>query len=233
MAPLNNTDSIVEGFGGMPQWGVTQALTLANPNVIGEPGFQLTPDERSNELQQRSDFYFGRMGASIETMNSANESMLKGEIPADVSAAVRRAASENSIMRGIGGQAGRALSARDLGVTSSAIQQQGMQNQEKIAGLQQTLATTTNSIREAGLARNKDLQALENDSRRLNLDAISQERQRVGTNIQANMQLLGLMRDMVNSQYSLAAQMSLGAGDPSGVISAYDAWLARFAEQFV
>lgn len=90
-----------------------------------------------------------KAGEELDAASKANQAFLLGQIPADVAAAVRKAASENSITRGLGiGSSARALSARDLGTQSTALMAQGIQSAVSIANARntnaQTLATVAN-----------------------------------------------------------------------------------------
>lgn len=62
-----------------------------------------------------------------DAASAINESLMRGEIPKDVADQLKRTAAFTSVVTG-GGGAGtqRALTARDLGTTSLALQQQGM-----------------------------------------------------------------------------------------------------------
>lgn len=62
-----------------------------------------------------------------DAASAINESLMRGEIPKDVADQLKRTAAYTSVVTG-GGGAGtqRALTARDLGTTSLALQQQGM-----------------------------------------------------------------------------------------------------------
>lgn len=73
----------------------------------------------------------------MKQMSTVAGSQLKGEIPADVEAQVRMQAAEKGLFNGLGanGPANRALTARDLGLTSMQIQQQGQQAGQALAGL--------------------------------------------------------------------------------------------------
>lgn len=98
----------------------------------------------------KSEAGVGQANAELDAASKANQAFLLGQIPADVAAAVRKAASENSITRGLGvGSSARALSARDLGTQSTALMAQGIQSAVSIANARnanaQTLATVANA----------------------------------------------------------------------------------------
>ena len=60
-----------------------------------------------------------------DAMHRNVTSMLAGNIPEDVDAQVRRRAAETALRFGIGGDSGRALEARDLGLTSLDMMKEG------------------------------------------------------------------------------------------------------------
>ena len=217
--------NIQPGFGGSPQWTAIQQNALDTTNYDAQRipvGFADVPGTIVG--QKLSD-----MSASLDKLTKANESMLKGEIPADVSASVRRAASENSIMRGVGGQAGRALSARDLGTTSVSIKQQGIENEEKIHEGRTSIAAAFENIRQFNLNRNTALSELAIKAKEQNLSAIDVERQRISTNVNANVNLIGTLATLVAQQQNIAVQAASNKVDPTNIIASMDKWLAAIA----
>jgi len=86
------------------------------------------------------------MQDTIGAMETANAAYLSGKIPNDVSAMVRQAASETSKKYGLYGQGAVALTARDLGLTSLQIQQQGLTTAATIAGLKSNVATVQGAM---------------------------------------------------------------------------------------
>lgn len=134
------------------------------------------------------------MESSYDRMSAQNESMLKGELPADLAAAVRRAASETSVASGTFGGAARALSARDLGRTSYDVMQQGMQNEANIAAGRKGLAEVAQAMRSFNMdyglrvsdARQKQSQLM------LNRAAQGIERAQTISDIQATRQDLAI-----------------------------------------
>lgn len=219
--------NVQEGFGGDSQWEALKKYGLSDTDSIGK--LDAKTSARDAELQGYVDSSLGAAQASIDKMTEANASALKGEIPADVTAAVRRAASENSIMRGIGGQASRALSARDLGVTSSDIQRKALETESVIGAANRNLATVREGMRQSELTRSAQLDELRLKSKSSNLAAIDLERQRISTNIQANVQILGYIERLVEAQQQLAVQASSNDIDPSGLMATFDGWLSQFS----
>jgi hypothetical protein len=62
---------------------------------------------------------------------SINEALMSGEIPKDVADQLKRSAAYTSVMGGGGAGTQRALTARDLGLTSLELQQRGMTGAER------------------------------------------------------------------------------------------------------
>ena len=219
------TPKAQQGFGGETQWDTIKQYALANTDVAGRNGYAATGDADLAKLSAGIETQLGASAAALDKMSKANEAMLSGEIPADVSASVRRAASENSIMRGIGGQASRALSARDLGVTSMAVKQTALDTESKITSLRGELATRAQGYRDSLADRNLKLVELENNARELNLKGIDVERQRIATNIAANVSILDSITELVKTQQSLSVQAAGSDIDATGMMSSIDNWL--------
>ena len=214
------------GFGGLSQWEAIEKHGITDPSQIG------VLDEQTREREES--LYSGVQGAltgmedSIKRLSEANASMLKGEIPADVSASVRRAASESSIAGGVFGSASRALSARDLGRTSADIKQQGIQNEASIAEAKNSLASSYESIRQYNLNRNAAIAELSLKAKQQNLSAIEQERMRIATNIESNISILGQIAQLSIQQQSIAASAAANRIDPGNIISSLDNVIAQF-----
>ena len=105
----------------VPGWKerIVEAAAGAHDNVTA-----LTEAFRTRVLPEAMDAA-DRMGTQ---MIGIVESQLRGEIPEDVAAQLRRHAAEVSQQIGVRGQAAQYLTARDLGRTSLDLQQLGLQN---------------------------------------------------------------------------------------------------------
>lgn len=221
--------SVMEGFGGQKQWEAIEQHGLTDASQIGV----LPEDVKA----QTDSLYGGTMDAlskmedSINRMSEANASLLKGEIPADVSSAVRRAAAESSISGGIFGSSARNLSARDLGKTSFDIQQTGFANEQAIQSGYDALGKAKESIREYSLNREATLQELQVKARQINLSGIDLERSRIATNIDSNLKILDMMTNMIVNQQSIAAGAAANDVDPGNIIASIDGWLTKFNEK--
>lgn len=129
-----------------------------------------------------------------DAASAINDALMRGEIPKDVADQLQRSAAFASVMGGGGAGVQRALTARDLGTTSLALQQQGMQGAERwtqmMAGLMPEQTTAAGVMATQGMTPQMALQAsLENASRQLQTDLANVEG-RVQTSLQS--QQLGL-----------------------------------------
>jgi len=221
--------NVMEGFGGQKQWEAIEQHGLTDASQIGV----LPEDVKA----QTDSLYGGTMDAlskmedSINRMSEANASLLKGEIPADVSSAVRRAAAESSMAGGVFGSSARNLSARDLGKTSFDIQQTGFANEQAIQSGYDALGKAKESIREYSLNRESTLQELQVKARQVNMSGIDLERSRIATNIDSNLKILDMMTNMIVNQQSIAASAAANDVDPGNIIASIDGWLTKFNEK--
>ena len=218
----------VEGFGGASQWDTIEKYALGPTDISTTPGNEAIPFSEAGVPSGMVGEKLTSLEDSINRLSEANASMLKGEIPADVSAAVRRAASESSVTGGIFGGSSRALSARDLGRTSMEIKQQGIANESSLLEARGMLAAAHENIRQYNLTRNSNLAELSIKARELNLDAINVERQRIATNIEANVNILRMIADMAVQQQSIAAQAAAAGVETDNIIGSLDAMIAQF-----
>lgn len=218
----------MEGFGGASQWETLEKYALGPSDITTTAGNQAIDFADADKPSELVGKQLLSLEDSINKMSEANASMLKGEIPADVSAAVRRAASESSIAGGLFGSSSRALSARDLGKTSLDIRQQGIANEQGIAQAKGTLAAAYEGIRNANLTRNMQLAELSIKARTANMEAIDLERQRIATNIEANINIMKMISDMVIAQQSTATQAAIGGVETDNILASFDAMIAQF-----
>lgn len=226
MATTKTTSNVQSGYGGVSQWDAIKQYALASP-VSGSSGYKPLSDEELATPSPEIAKQFEGLKTSIDNLSAANASLLKGEIPADVAANVRRAAAESSIAGGIFGSSSRNLSARDLGLTSMQIRAQGVDTEEKINTMRSNLSAAIETIRKNNIDRNTQLAQLDLQAREQNLKAIDVERQRIQTNISANVNILQAMAGLAEAQQRIAVTASASDVDPSNVISSIDNWLAQ------
>ena len=221
------SSNYVDAFGGDSLWESLQAHSLSSTSYK-DMGLSASGDKDSplnDSLLSGATGALTSMKGSLAKMSSANESMLKGEIPADVSASVRRAASENSIMRGVGGQAGRALSARDLGLSSMDIKQKGIENEGKLAEMRRGMADSYDKMRTWSKTYDAGLRELEIKARAENTTAISHELDRAKFNAQRNVDLVKILGDLVSNQQSVAGTLAGNDIDPAGSMASFQQYI--------
>jgi|SRR6186713_593814 len=118
-----------------------QAQTIA-ANAQNIPGLKQQAEEINafnikqnlGQLSQALEFIAPGQLAQAQGLVS---SQLRGEVPADVAAQLQRRSTAQSLLGGFGGNSGigRNLSARDFGLTSMGIQQQGLANFSNLASM--------------------------------------------------------------------------------------------------
>lgn len=118
-----------------------QAQTIA-ANSQNLPGLKQQAEEINafnikqnlGQLSQALEFIAPGQLAQAQGLVS---SQLRGEVPADVAAQLQRRSAAQSLLGGFGGNSGlgRNLSARDFGLTSMSIQQQGLANFSNLASM--------------------------------------------------------------------------------------------------
>ena len=103
--------------------------------------------ERVNALQLPQDVQSKEaLGEAITT----SQSFARGEIPEDLRAQVEQSSAERSLQSGIGlGQAGRNLTARDIGRTSVDLAQQGIENIAALSAQQFQFDSLKEEMRQA------------------------------------------------------------------------------------
>jgi len=225
--------NVMPGFGGASQWETTERYVLSDPVASRTPGNEAIPFDQAGIPTGPLGDSVSALSKSIEQLSEANASMLRGEIPADVSASVRRAASETSVAGGVFGSAGRALSARDLGKTSYEIKKQGLAVQTAVVEARSGLSEIYEKVREYDLSRNMALTDLSYKARELNLSAIEQERQRVATNIQANVNILRMLADLKIAQQEVSVTAASQEIDPANIMASFDSMIAALNDKLI
>lgn len=116
--------------------------TAANQAVLPETEKLATAVNtfQSGELRRLMDAAFPFFGGLLAKGSENTASLLRGELPADVSRAVEASAAARALGGGYGGSGmGRALTLRDLGRTSFDATQQGLMNFGQLAQLTRPL----------------------------------------------------------------------------------------------
>lgn len=219
---------VVAGFGGRTQWEVLEEHALMDRRA-GTSGFAIVSDEEAENPGRYASPLMAGMAESLDRMSRANAALISGEIPADVSSAVRRSASESSITRGSFGASARALSARDLGRTSLDVMKQGQEQQTAINNARLELGKTYEAIKKTNLARNQEIVNMESNIASNNREVVSLERQRIATNINSNVQTLQLLGDLVSKQQLYMVEAAKEGIDTSPIRDTFDSWIAAIS----
>ena len=145
-----------------------------------------------------------------------------------MSAAVRRAAGESSISRGVFGGSARALSARDLGTTSVQIKQQGIETEKSLIEARGSLAKSMQDMREFNKTYDLTLREMEYKQREQNLSAIEKELERAQFNASSNLKIMELIATTVSNAQQVAGTMASNDVDPSGSLQTFQYYLDSF-----
>lgn len=132
-------------------------FSFTDPTDI--PSFETSEQRRARFLAE-ADAYGAQAGRlvsgaeqDVENLRKYSQQLLTGQIPADVSEAVRKASVAAGMQRGVArGQMGRGLTARDLGLTSMQLREQGAATAAQAAGLGLSQAEFAQRQREFGIS---------------------------------------------------------------------------------
>jgi len=110
--------------------------------------------------------YVAKASASLDKMNAANADFMGGKISKDVAAEIQRKASESAAMQGFGiGKMGAVKTLRDIGLKSTSMVQQGMQNQATITEGYKGLAGVQEAVREYNSSFAQNAEQLRNSAK--------------------------------------------------------------------
>lgn len=142
--------SLLAGKPSIPNWGTVdlgqQQTKAINENTASLPALE---GEASNVNSFNSQQLMSTLGQAIpgfeglsEGISNNIDSMLKGELPADVQSNIQDSAAARSLTGGFGGSglAGN-LTARDLGLNSLDLTQQGISSAQKWIGQMAQITT--------------------------------------------------------------------------------------------
>jgi len=119
-------------------------LVAKSPEDLG-----LVPEEEEIDLGAQFESGVENLSLIADQLQEQATPMLSGELPDDVVAQIRNNAAEAAIQGGLGlGQAARNLEARDLGLTSIQLQQQGVQTMQAAAQIREVAAKTAEARRQ-------------------------------------------------------------------------------------
>lgn len=233
--PASSTSSLESVTGKNVQHGQTweelQKYVVKDPSSLKDFGLSQFGETDYSKVNEMYDKMVGSLGTSAEEMNKANEALLQGKIPDDVVAQVRQVASEKSSGQGLFGQAGRALSARDLGLQSLQIKQQGIENQAKVSAVQEAAANLSETRRQFMKNYDANLASFQQSVRESNLKGIALEQDRLQFNAKQNMLVLTSLLDLAKSQQDLVYRYMASDMSPTSVSASFDNWIAELRKQ--
>lgn len=161
-----------------------------------------TDTEFLGETREESSEAFSGIEDTISSLQSINQSRLRGEVSGDVAEQLRAQSAETALAGGISTEspAARSLQARDFGLTSMQIQEAGIQTQKDIASMQSNLAQLRESRYQFQENMKLDREKMMEQSRQF---GASLEQDALRTQI-ANRELI-LKRDSFNADQNLRA----------------------------
>ena len=166
--------------------------------------------------------------SALQIADSA-QSLLKGELPADVAAQIRQQSSEAALRFGLGtDQAAAALTARDLGLTSMQLQQEGVSRMTQAAAMRESSAKLAQSRAEFGRQYNLALDDFQTKVRTLNLQGLALEQDRQQFNAKQNMTILSFMVDLLGKQQELGYRYASSDMDATNMMGAFDSMMTQF-----
>lgn len=195
-------------------------LPYRDPADLGLPN--LTENLQSS--MSATDNVLNSLDEAITAMDKANSARLQGQIPDDVVQQVRMASAESASSRGLGvdSPAARNLVARDLGLTSLDIQQQGLATQAQVGQLRQNQADL-NRLREGFFAQHQlSVQTAREEARRTDLNREELELRRKITNVESNLNLIKMIGDLTIQRADVQYRMAASDIDSSNVAADYN-----------
>lgn len=204
-------------------------LTKSDPASLG---ISLPTEDEMAASAERYDTYSRGLQASLDSMNEVNQSFLAGEVPNDVAVQVAKSAAAKAQVGGIFGQSARALSARDLGLTSLDLVQKGVAQQASIADLQRTSAAAESSRENWMKALTLSAAEVGNAVRQTNLGAIDTDLKRQIANVTASLQLTEYMTDLMKAQQQIGYQYSYGDMDPANAFASFDNFMGTMDSKY-
>lgn len=203
-------------------YNLTKAYTMVDPNDPSKLGLPMTDPADYAALKQSYDAARAKLGTSIDQMSEANQPFLKGEIPVDVMAQIRRVTSEASIGQGLFGSGSRALTAQDIGLTSMDIKSKGLAQQDAITQRQAGLAAL--DMQRQDMLKTYDLNVVrfQDQVRNTNLSGLKLEQARLQFNASQNLGLMQLASQLLIAREQLGFQYANVDIDSTGMQESMD-----------
>lgn len=216
---------------GAPQAQITVDDPVVTPEFKDPKAFGLDlPDpETYSEMDTLFTDALKNVNSLADSVVKANEAYLKGELPGDVVAEIRRNTAETALKSGAGGdsQAAANLTARDLGTTSVQLQQQGIANTQVAAELYKVTASLAESRREFDKTYALNVNTFLDSVRKTDLTGVALEQDRLMFNAKQNLAIVGYIGELATARADIAYKMAAADIDPSGATAGFDQIIAQ------
>lgn len=210
----------------------TSTLDQLNKYVLRDDTANTQPTVAVDKILSAENVFDSQVSAlekSAMQLEDSAQSLLKGEIPADVAAQIRQQSSEASLRFGLGtDQAAAAVTARDLGLTSLQVQQEGVSRMTQAAAMRESSAKLAQSRSEFGRQYNLALDDFQTKVRTLNLQGLALEQDRQQFNAKQNMTILSFMVDLLGKQQELGYRYASSDMDATNMMGAFDSMMTQF-----
>lgn len=231
VAALANYQKAIGGGTGVGD-GTSPRSKIRVDGAISMPGFRsadslglrMGSGEDLMSLGKLFDDAVANVGKSADKIASVNDAFMRGELAGDVTAEIRRNSAEKALSSGsaVDAQMSRNLRARDLGLASTQLQQQGIQNQGAIAELHRTVAGLAESRREFVESYNANVAQFLDNVRKTDLTGIALEQERLQFNSRQNLGLIQLIASSYEARGRIQASLASADIDTSGVSEDFD-----------
>lgn len=217
------------GYGGDSTWDTLKQYAIT-PSEELAGGLTRTPKDKLDTL---SDFYNTQilgMTESAKTLDDLSKSLLEGKIPKDVENQLRMTLSESSSAKGLFGQAGRALAAKDLGLTSLQMKQTGAEYVTKSAALKEASARLAESSRQFNEQMNLNVAEYGLRTRQANLQGLSLEQDRMQFNAKQSLAITGALQDLIKHQSQLQMEYAIRGVESTAAMNSLSSWISEFSK---
>jgi uncharacterized protein YoxC len=187
-------------------------------------GLKMTSNEDLMNLGKTFDTAVANVAKSAERIASVNDAFMRGELAGDVTAEIRRNSAEKALSSGsaVDAQMARNLRARDLGLASTQLQQQGIQNQGAVAEIQRAVAGLAESRREFAESLNANTAQFLDNVRKTDLTGVALEQERQQFNAKSNLGLIQLIASSYEARARIQATLATADIDAGGVSEDFD-----------
>lgn len=219
-------EAIAAGDVSTPSAQVTSNLDIITPSVKSPSSVGL-PEINLGESDSALDRQMSALDTLLVDLTEANEAQLRGEIPGDVTAAVRQGTAESSLTAGLFGPASVQLGVQQLGTTSLNIKQQGIENAKSIATLRGQSVQFAQNKRDFDYTYRLNTQQLMEDMRRTDLNYLQLAENQSQFNASQNLQLVGYIADLISNSAQVQTNLAINDVDGAGIAADFGALISQ------